>query len=334
MASQRPTIRLSTESPLRSAAIKWWYWWIWAQIPCTTETKMEEEIHPGPRRDRFGDPYYIHYWGKAREGLHYPCMRIIRKIEQRIPGTLRQILSPFWLLLDSADPFTVWRTIIREHADVRLASLMSDAAKDHESAGLLYLMHDQYEGADRLLILAGAYLEFEKREAFTQARRCIDTMISELLRYQSHNLASDHTNIIFEHCRSRLWATRDARDHLNGFDFGIARQLNQAVFEIQKDCNTWQYFCRGSPSTITSPGSFWRDFSCPAPPFALGLQATEAGFRLHVAKESEHGSEAFRLPERESLHFERLPIPQPRDRRKTKAPRPIPKLYLIAPKAT
>lgn len=317
---------------MRPAATKWWYWWIWSQIPCTTETKMEEEIHPGPRRDLSGHPYYIHYWAKAREGRHYPVMRIIRKIEQLIPGTLRQILSPFWLLLDSAEPLAFWRTSVRDYVDARLAALIGDAAKDHQRTALLLETRNQYEGADRLLLIAGAYLESEHRKASAFARHCINTMVSELLVYEPRSIAADHTKTIFDHCHSTLWTSCDAREHLEGFDFNIARQLNFMLMQLQKRSTEWCRVSQSVPQTILAPSAMWRGFVCPENLVALGVEATVLGYRLHVADSRDGISEMFGLSNWQSLHFEWLPALKSGYLHRRHTPPNLPALCLIRPK--
>lgn len=307
MAVDRVALRLRTTSSIRPLATKWWFWSIWSQVPCATEAKMEEEIHPGPRTHRFSVSHNINIWGKARRGRHYPGPRLIQIIETMVPGTRRQIYSPFWLLLDASDPLSFWQKSARNFVDGHTAELMRGSRRSNEETHALHFVTARtHIGADRLFMLVGAYFDFTARGELRFARQCIDLTIKALLASEQRTLGADHTECLFAILRTNIWTSNDAQHHLRGYDFKLARQIHLMFSDIHKAGTSRWLFARRphAEEVLTGPGAVWSTFLRPCDPLILGIEANETSFRFHIAEGQSPAGVRFPDVADEICHFE------------------------------
>lgn len=92
----------SWSEPLRSLRIRYWYEALRQRATLQTAYQMEKRFEPTSfaRNSDGSIKYYKNKWAHYEQGEHLPQAALLKKVEEKIPGSTRELHHPLWLVLD------------------------------------------------------------------------------------------------------------------------------------------------------------------------------------------------------------------------------------------
>lgn len=87
---------------LRSLRIRYWYETLRQRAGLNTAYQLENYFEPESfARDTDGSvKYYRNKWNRYELGRHLPQSRLLKKVEEKAPGSIRVLQHPLWSVLD------------------------------------------------------------------------------------------------------------------------------------------------------------------------------------------------------------------------------------------
>lgn len=92
----------SWDEPLKSLRIRYWYETLRQRAVLNTAYQMEQHFEPESfTRDAGGSiQHYKNKWIRYEQGRHLPQAALLKKVEEKFPGSSRELNHPLWSVLD------------------------------------------------------------------------------------------------------------------------------------------------------------------------------------------------------------------------------------------
>ena len=216
---------------------------------------------------------WINYANNGR----FPQDETLRRVDAVVEGSMRQALSPFWMLLESEDPLREWRRQVQPRlmAHIRGKWIRLQASPVVGSE----LMRDWMREASKrdtieaLCLLSGLYLVLDEKGQQKKAELVARAMIRALIIEHSRFPIRPYLEQIFDVCRITLWRNL-GDDYFSGYDFRGACATANAIMEFSE-----RRFPVEFPfDQILLPGSMWANLG---PRSGSGTDFLRIGFVHH-----------------------------------------------------
>lgn len=125
----------SWNEPLRSLRIRYWYETLRQRTALNTAYQLEQHFEPESFvRDAGGSiQHYKNKWIRYEQGRHLPQASLLKKVEEKVPGSTRELQHPLWSVLDPEN-----KRVMRGDAFLRqLAPVVQDVLFQPAQAGVL-----------------------------------------------------------------------------------------------------------------------------------------------------------------------------------------------------
>lgn len=125
----------SWNEPLRSLRIRYWYETLRQRTALNTAYQLEQHFEPESFvRDADGSiQHYKNKWIRYEQGRHLPQAALLKKVEEKVPGSTRELHHPLWSVLDPVN-----KRVTRGDAFLRqLAPVVQDVLFQPAQAGVL-----------------------------------------------------------------------------------------------------------------------------------------------------------------------------------------------------
>lgn len=165
----------SWHEPLKSLRIRYWYETLRQRTALNTAYQMEQYFEPESfARDTDGSiQHYKNKWIRYEQGRHLPQAALLKKVEEKVPGSTRELQHPLWSVLD-LDNKRVMRgdTFLRQ-----LAPIIQEVLFRPAQAGVL--------GYEVRVSVTPLLLEKLERRACLDVLACLAWLLREAAEKQS-----------------------------------------------------------------------------------------------------------------------------------------------------
>ncbi|HBP5921416.1 TPA: hypothetical protein L5967_08685 [Pseudomonas aeruginosa] len=92
----------SWNEPLRSLRIRYWYETLRQHTALNTAYQLEQHFEPESfvRSTDGSIQHYKNKWIRYEQGRHLPQAALLKKVEEKVPGSTRELQHPLWSVLD------------------------------------------------------------------------------------------------------------------------------------------------------------------------------------------------------------------------------------------